>query len=417
MNRQLEISRKAVDEVNAFLAQDDNPVVEDLRKIVDKYGGPEAINKAAAENGRLDRLLEKVRRHNPGYAEDLAWLAEQRDSGKFISMEEFRRKAGASVPPKDPSWQVTLEISALQYFPWLMTEARQAIREGELMPGRFIRVRAMKEQEEDGDLAATAAAMKILDASWVESLDTRGTDGSNVHLGGPDTITGYFGGVGQPNDHPYRWVEEYLHYYTGYGVRQVLNLNGGTVLAGYFLHRLGVDMQFKISVFMGNDNPFNILWTLLTARLFARDDGSTSLIGFNLANSVGNWTIERAAAVRSALGFETAVRFEHHITETWKSIVCQPYDKLDELLELAQKVKNISAKHEGGVPSREKTRDHPSDILDYFLPKADVMARGLMPAMEQNYLDKHESVQRTARALLNAGVPVLAAPGLHHGRP
>jgi len=37
--------------------------------------------------------------------------------------------------------------------------------------------------------------------------------------------------------------------------------------------------------------------------------------------------------------------------------------------------------------------------------------------MEQNYLDKHESVQRTARALLCAGIPVLAAPGLHRGGP
>ena len=36
----------------------------------------------------------------------------------------------------------------------------------------------------------------------METLDTKGTDGSNVHLGGPATITGYFGGVGQPNHYP-----------------------------------------------------------------------------------------------------------------------------------------------------------------------------------------------------------------------
>jgi hypothetical protein len=271
----------------------------------------------------------------------------------------------------------------------------------------------MKEQEEDGDLAAVAAGMKILGASWVESLDTRGTDGSNVRLGGPDTVTGYFGGVGQPNDHPYRWLDEYLSYYARYGVKQVLNLNGGTVLAGYLLHKLGVDIEFKISVFMGNDNPFNVLWTLLTAKLFARDDGSTPLVGFNLSNSVNNWTIERASSIRDALGFEQRVCFEHHITETYKSIVVQPYDRLDELLEVARKVKNISAKHEGGVPATEMTRDHKSDIPDYFMPKSDVIAKGLMPAMEQNYLDKHESIQRTARALLKAGIPVLAAPELH----
>jgi len=410
----LRIDGTALDSINAFLLARDNPVIDDLVAIVERHGGAREINKAAVENGKLERLMDRVKGKNPRYADDLAWLTEQRDAKKFISLEDFKRKIGAPGARKDASYQVTLEISALQYFPWLIAEARQAIALQDLMPSRFIRVRAMKEQEEDGDLAAVAAGMRIIGASWVESLDTRGTDGSNVHLGGPETITGYFGGVGQPNDHPYRWLEEYLYYYMNYGVKQVLNLNGGTVLAGYLLHKLGVDMEFKISVFMGNDNPFNVLWTLLTAKLFARDDGSTSLIGFNLSNSVSNWTIERASAIRSAFGFDDRVRFEHHITETFKSIVRQPYDKLDELVELAQRVKNISAKHEGGLPGTEGKRDHPSDILDYFMARSDVEAKGLMPALERNYLDKHESVQRTARALLMAGVPVLAAPSLHH---
>jgi hypothetical protein len=416
MKSELKIDRSTIDSINAFLAGND-PVIEDLAKVVDKYGGPQAINRAAAENGRLENLLDRVRKGNLRYADDLLWLSEQKAARKFISIEEFAKNAGAPGSLMDASYQVTLEISALQYFPWLIAEARQAIAQGELMPARFIRVRAMKEQEEDGDLPAVAAGMKILGASWVESLDTRGTDGSNIHLGGPDTITGYFGGVGQPNDHPCRWIDEYLHYYTTFGVKQVLNLNGGTVLAGYLLYRMGVDMEFKISVFMGNDNPFNVLWTLLTAKLFAREDGSTPLVGFNLSNSVNNRTIERAASVRNALGFENRVRLEHHITETYKSIVVQPYDRLEELVEVARTVKNISAKHEGGVPSTEKTRAHPSDILDYFMTKADVVARGLMPAMERNYLDKHDSVQRTARALLKAGLPVAAAPELHRGRP
>jgi hypothetical protein len=416
MREQLKIDRKTLDSINKFLTSDDNPVVNDLMKVLDKYGGAKAINQAAAQNGKLESLLEKVKGKNPRYSDNLAWLAEQKKAGKFISMEEFKKNAGAPAAFKDDSWQVTLEISALQYFPWLIAEAKQAIANGELMPGRFIRVRAMKEQQEDGDLPAVAAGMKILGASWVESLDTRGTDGSNIHLGGPETITGYFGGIGPPNDHPCQWLDEYLNYYTNFGVKQVLNINGGTILAAYLLHKLGVDMEFKISVFMGNDNPFNVLWTLLTAKLFAREDGSTSLIGFNLSNSVNNATIEQAAKIRSALGFEDRVRFEHHITETWKSIVCQPYDRLAELVEVAQKVKNIAAKHEGGIPATEKTRQHPSDILDYFMPKSDVIAKGLMPAMEQNYLDKHDSVQRTARALVKAGVPVLAAPEVHGRR-
>src|SRR5512143_1809549 len=109
------------------------------------------------------------------------------------------------------------------------------------MPGRFIRVRQMKEQEEDqGDLTAFAAAMQIMGTSYVETLDTKGTDGSNVHLGGPETITGYFGGIGQPNEYPLKWVDEFLYYYTNYGIRQVLNINPGTVFLGYMLRKLGI---------------------------------------------------------------------------------------------------------------------------------------------------------------------------------
>jgi hypothetical protein len=260
---------------------------------------------------------------------------------------------------------------------------------------------------------AVAAAMQIIGASYVETLDTKGTDGSNVHLGGPDTITGYFGGIGQPNHYPLKWADEFLKYYTTYGVRQVLNINPGTVLVGYLMHRLGIDNEFKISVFMGNDNPFAILWTLLAARLFARDDGRTSLIGFNLSNSADNGTLRQASYLRQALGLESVVRFEHHITETWKSIVRQPYNRRAELVEIATDVPNISAKHEGGEPEIEQTIPHPSDILDYFIAKGDVEKAGLMPALEKNYMEKHRSVDLTAQALVKAGIGVVCATRLH----
>jgi hypothetical protein len=308
---------------------------------------------------------------------------------------------------------VTLEVSSLQYFPWVIAAARRAIDDRSLMPGRWIRVRKMKEQEADGDLAAVSAAMKIIGASVVETLDTKGTDGSNVHLDGAATITGYFGGVGQPNDHPLLWVDEFLHYYTTYGVRQVLNLNPGTVLAGYMLHRLGVDIEFKISVFMGNDNPFAGLWTLLGARLFARDDGTTPLVGFNWSNSVNNETLEIAAEVRRALGLEGAVRFEHHITETQKSIVRQPYDRRAELVALAGHVANISAKHEGGDPDVDAAHPHPSDILDYFRDKAEVIASGDWDALADDFIDKLDATNHTARALTENGLSFVAAQELH----
>jgi hypothetical protein len=67
-------------------------------------------------------------------------------------------------------------------------------------------------------------------------------------------------------------------------------------------------------------------------------------------------------------------------------------------MEIAPKVRNIAAKHEGGIPDTEKTWEHPSDILNYFMPKVDVLKSGIMGGMEQNYLDKQ--------------IPIIAASSL-----
>ena len=419
MRDKLTIESKRLDEINAFLMDPKNELVNDILTVVEKYGGPEEINRKAREAGKVENLMARLREKNSPYVKDLEWLVEQRDKGTFITVDEYRKKIlGDKVEDMEfnEDFAVTLEISACQYFPFFMTQARQAVEKGELMPGRFIRVRAMKEQEEDNDLLAMAAAMQIIGASWCETLDTKGTDGSNIHLGGPETITGYFGGVGQPNDHPIKWADEFLYYYTNYGVNQVLNINPGTIFLGYLLHKLGIDIEFKISVYLGNDNSYAVFWTLMAARMFSREDGSTSLIGFNFSNSVNNATIELSSDIRKSLGLEEFVRFEHHIFETWKSIVIQPYDRRDELLELASKVKNISAKHEGGEISVEEKREHPSDIAEYFLPKAEINEKGLMPALTQNYLDKHETINNTAKALTEKGLAFVAAPKLHHRR-
>jgi len=413
----LKITQDHLEPVNELMTDPNNMVVNQILEIVERYGGPEEINRKAAEARNPERIMARLEEGKSPYVSDIKWLTEQRDKNAFVSMDDYRaRVLGNDDDTLDLNEKnaVTLEISALQFFPWLIAEAVQSIEKQELMPGRFIRVRNMKEQTSDnGDTLAVAAAMQIIGASYVETLDTKGTDGSNIHLGGPETITGYFGGIGQPNDYPMKWIDEYLGYYTTYGVQQVLNINSGTVLAGYLMHKLGIDNEFKISVFMGNDNPLAILWTLMAARLFARNDGSTSLIGFNLSNSVNNETIRQAAYIRKALGLEDRVRFEHHITETWKSIVRQPYNRREELVELAKEVPNIAAKHEGGDPDTEKDREHPSDILDYFLSKKDIEKLGLMDHMERNYLDKHDAVNRTAGALLKAGIGVVCAENLH----
>jgi hypothetical protein len=417
LRESLRIEPSVLEEINHFLLDPDNPVVNGLLQVIAKYGTPDEINSQARKSRELSNLLGKLREWGSLYMKDLEWLTAEREKGSFISISDFRRKIlgkRAGDISFDEGKAVTLEISALQYFPWLITEARHTIEHQEVMPARYIRVRKMKEQERDqGEILAVAAAVEIIGATYVETLDTKGTDGSNVHLGGPETLTGYFGGIGQPNEHALQWIDEFLYYYTRYGIRQVLNINPGTVLLGYLLHRLGIDMEFKISVFMGNDNPYSVLWTLIAAKLFSREDGSTPLVGFNLSNSVDCQTLSLSGEIRRKLGFEEKVRIEHHITETWRSIVRQPYNRRYDLLEVASRVSNISAKHEGGDPEVEENREHPSDILDYFRDKEEILSSGDMPHLEKNYMDKHDAVNQTARALTEKGLSFVAAWNLH----
>jgi hypothetical protein len=422
LKTRLEIREENLKEINDFLLRKGNPLVDGLIKTVEKYGGVDEINRKARDSHKLENLVRKLEKKKSPFIKDLEWLTKQRDKEAFIRIPDYRRKIlgkKADSMKFDESFAVTLEISAFNFLPWLIEETKRSIVKQDLMPNRYIRVRSMKEQVEDDDIIAFAAAMQIIGASYVQTLDTKGTlpgpDGKpiNVHLGGAETITGYFGGVGAPNEYALKWVDEFLRYYTEYGLPQVLNTNSGTVLLGYWLRKLGIDIEFKISVFVGNDNPYSILWTLMTAKLFSRDDGSTPLIGFNLSNSVNNETIELSAYMRKAFCFEDAVRVEHHITEAYKSIVRQPYNRTGELVELADHVRNISAKHEGGIPETEKTRDHPSDILDYFMPKKDITDKELMSKLLINYLDKHDAVNNTAKVLTEHGLTFIAAQNLH----
>jgi hypothetical protein len=414
----LKISPDKLKAFNSVLLDPNSQIMKDFLAVVAKYGTPEEINKKHRTARKMENLFKIVQERNPDAVKDLNWLVEQRDKGAFISIADYRKKvlgdaaAVRKMKFKD-KYAVTLEVSALQYFPWIRAMAEQAIANKTLMPGRYIAVRRMKESEADGDLPAIVAALDIIGASFVETLDTKGTDGSNPHLGGPATITGYFGGIGQPNEHALMWLDEFLHYYTNYGVQHVLNFNAGTILLGFLLYRLGVNIQFKISVFFGSDNPYHALWIMTMAKLLSRDDGTSPLIGFNWSNSVNNQTIELTADFRKALDFEKVIRFEHHITEPQKSIVIQPYNRRAELVELADHVANIAAKHEGGDPEVDVTRMHQSDILDYFRAKDEVIATGDWDNLLVNYLDKVDACNRTAWALTEKGLSFIAAKNLH----
>jgi hypothetical protein len=415
-SKMLKIPKNRLDAINSVLLDPNSQVMKDFFAVVAKYGTPQEINKKHRKSRKMENLFKLVEAKNPEYVKDLNWLIEQRDKGAFISVADYRKKvmgeAAKTTKFKD-KYAVTLEVSALQYFPWVRVMAEQAIANQTLMPGRYIAVRKMKESEADGDLPAIVAALDIIGASFVETLDTKGTDGSNPHLGGPATITGYFGGIGQPNEHALQWLDEFLYYYTNYGVQHVLNFNAGTILLGFLLHRLGVDIQFKISVFFGADNPYNALWIMTMAKLLSRDDGTSPLIGFNWSNSVNNQTMELTSEFRKSLGFEKIVRFEHHITEPQKSIVIQPYNRRAELVELADHVANIAAKHEGGDPEVDVTRAHQSDILDYFRDKKEVIESGDWDNLQQNYLDKVAACNHSAWDLTKAGLSFIAAKNLH----
>ena len=412
----LQIPTNRLEAINSVLLDPNSQVMNQFLAVVAKYGTPQEINKKHRAARKMENLFKLVEEKNPAYIKDLNWLIKQRDKGAFISVANYRKKvlgnAAKNMKFKD-KYAVTLEVSALQYFPWVRAMAEQAIANKTLMPGRYIAVRRMKESEADGDLPAIVAALDIIGASFVETLDTKGTDGSNPHLGGPATITGYFGGIGQPNEHALQWLDEFLYYYTNYGVQHVLNFNAGTILLGFLLHRLGVDIQFKISVFFGADNPYNALWIMTMAKLLSRDDGTSPLIGFNWSNSVNNQTMELTAEFRKSLGFEKIVRFEHHITEPQKSIVIQPYNRRAELVELADHVANIAAKHEGGDPEVDVTRAHQSDILDYFREKKEVIESGDWDNLQQNYLDKVAACNHSAWDLTKAGLSFIAAKNLH----
>src|SRR5512141_556451 len=144
LRERLAIPDDRLAELNAFLLQPGNRVVDDLLAVVARHGTPDEINARARAAGQLGALRERVRATQPRFLDDLDWLAAQRDAGAFVSVADFRRgvvgdRADAMAFRDDVA--VTLEVSALQYFPWVMATARRAIAERSLMPGRWIRVR------------------------------------------------------------------------------------------------------------------------------------------------------------------------------------------------------------------------------------------------------------------------------------
>ena len=126
------IGGEKLEEVNAFLLLEDNPLVNGILEIIDKYGGVVEINRKARENSQLESLMQRLEKMKSPFLKDLEWLVTQREKEAFISITEYRRKVlgkKAESMKFNEECAVTLEISACNFFPWLVEEAKKAIKQ------------------------------------------------------------------------------------------------------------------------------------------------------------------------------------------------------------------------------------------------------------------------------------------------
>lgn len=414
------INLEVVNQFNSWINDPKNPYIRQIRSILNKYGTVEEIN-AKARNAKLlsSRMSRLEAIGATEYIEQIKWLERQRDIGSFVSIEEFRKSVlgddyASSYFPETNA--VTLEISSLNYFDWLMEAARQALENRTLLPTRYIVIRPLRDVElaRPGELIAIDAALDVMGATHCIQMDTTGKNtGANIHALTTDTMIGWLGGSGMPNEHVLMWIDELLYYYTTYGVDHILNVTPGTMLACSILYRMGINVTMKGSVLMGTDNVYTGIVYLLLTRMFARDDGSVPMLGLNPSDSVNLETMRQLADLRLMLGLENKVRIEQHVTNFYKGVVAQPFVRRDLLVESAKTIPYMSAKHEGADPSIEATLEHPSNNLEFVLPDKEVLAGNHFEHMQQSFLYGVSELNKTAVELTRNKMAFLAASNLH----
>ncbi len=128
----LKISPEKLKAFNSVLLDPNSQIMKDFLAVVAKYGTPEEINRKHRASRKMENLFKIVQERNPDAVKDLNWLIEQRDKGAFISVADYRRKvlgdAAKTIKFKD-KYAVTLEVSALQYFPWIRVDGRASHRQ------------------------------------------------------------------------------------------------------------------------------------------------------------------------------------------------------------------------------------------------------------------------------------------------
>ena len=80
LRERLIISEERLKEINQFILDPENELINRILELVEKYGGPEEINRKANEAGKLENLLSRLKEEKSPYLSDLQWTIEQRDS-------------------------------------------------------------------------------------------------------------------------------------------------------------------------------------------------------------------------------------------------------------------------------------------------------------------------------------------------
>src|SRR5512140_2919110 len=115
----LAIPQTRLDAINSVLVDPNSRVMNAFLDVVAKYGTPEEINRKHLESRKYENLVKQVQGKAP---EHVKWLIEQRDNQRFVSVADYRKKmlgAAAASRKFAETTPVTLEVSALQYFPWI----------------------------------------------------------------------------------------------------------------------------------------------------------------------------------------------------------------------------------------------------------------------------------------------------------
>jgi len=100
LRERLRIGTDRLDEINALLLDPQSRVVNDLLKVVAKYGTRRRSTPRRRKRGSWENLLSRLERENSPYLADLKWLIAQREAGAFITWTNTAAPCWVKKPPR-----------------------------------------------------------------------------------------------------------------------------------------------------------------------------------------------------------------------------------------------------------------------------------------------------------------------------